>query len=323
MDRKELTHMPLLEGEEKLRLLCYQHNRIEKIENLVSLPNLIFLDLYDNDIKEIASLHTVSTLRVLMLGKNKIEKIRNLNTNTKLDVLDLHSNRITKIENLGHLKDLRVLNIANNQISKIENLKGLSSLTELNLRRNLITSISDETRHVKNLLRLFLSNNHIDSFLELANLKHLSNLSELSLEHNPVYNKEDYTSHMLGLLPTIKILDMKKITEENKQKADLDSTNNKSNASGAQGSKKDDDVGISADNLFKVISREWISEIRKMRMKSTLFQVKKKRESVFDCKVQSGHAEIEGDNLLFIYGNALEVLNNEGFQNSVEQILFQ
>ena len=75
--------MPLLEGEEKLRLLCQQHNRIEKIENLVSLPNLIFLDLYDNDIKEIASLHTVSTLRVLMLGKNKIEKKRNKNTNTK------------------------------------------------------------------------------------------------------------------------------------------------------------------------------------------------------------------------------------------------
>ena len=109
-----------------------------------------------------------------------------INTNTKLDVLDLHSNRIIKIENLGHLKDLRVLNIANNQISKIENLKGLTSLTELNLRKNLITSISEETRHVKNLIRLFLSNNHIDSFLELANLKHLTNLSELSLEHNPV-----------------------------------------------------------------------------------------------------------------------------------------
>lgn len=91
---------------------------------------------------------------------------------------------------------------------------------------------------------------------------------------------------------------MKKITEENKLKADQDSTSNKNNNNNAP--KKDDDVGISADNLFKVISREWISEIRKMRMKSTLFQVKKKRESVFDCKVQSGHAEIEGDNLLFI-----------------------
>ena len=46
LDRRELDHLPLLEGEEKLRLLNLQHNNIQKIENLVSLPNLIFLDLY-------------------------------------------------------------------------------------------------------------------------------------------------------------------------------------------------------------------------------------------------------------------------------------
>jgi len=39
--------------------------------------------------------------------------------------------------------------------------------------------------------------------------------------------------------------------------------------------------------------------------------------------VQSGHAEIEGDKKLFIYGNALEVLNNQDFQKTVEQISFQ
>ena len=48
LDKRELTHLPLLEGEEKLRLLNLQHNHISKIENLVSLPNLIFLDLYNN-----------------------------------------------------------------------------------------------------------------------------------------------------------------------------------------------------------------------------------------------------------------------------------
>ena len=31
----------------------FQHNEISKIENLVSLPNLIFLDLYNNRIHEI------------------------------------------------------------------------------------------------------------------------------------------------------------------------------------------------------------------------------------------------------------------------------
>lgn len=44
----------------------------------MSLPNLIFLDLYNNQIKEISNLQTVPTLRVLMLGKNYIEQIRGL-----------------------------------------------------------------------------------------------------------------------------------------------------------------------------------------------------------------------------------------------------
>ena len=50
---------------------------------------------------------------------------------------------------------------------------------------------------------------------------------------------------------------------------------------------------------------------------------KRRKESRSECLVQSGHAEIEGDNKLFIYGNALEVLNNPEFQKTVEQISFQ
>ena len=50
---------------------------------------------------------------------------------------------------------------------------------------------------------------------------------------------------------------------------------------------------------------------------------KRRKESKNDCLVQSGHAEIEGDQLLFIYGNALEVLNNQDFQKTVVQISLQ
>jgi hypothetical protein len=50
---------------------------------------------------------------------------------------------------------------------------------------------------------------------------------------------------------------------------------------------------------------------------------KRRKESRNECLVQSGHAEIEGDTMLFIYGNALEVLNNADFQKTVEQISFQ
>ena len=40
LNKRDLTHLPLLEGEEKLRLLNLQSNQISKIENLVSLPDL-------------------------------------------------------------------------------------------------------------------------------------------------------------------------------------------------------------------------------------------------------------------------------------------
>ena len=38
------------------------------------------------------------------------------------------------------------------------------------------------------------------------------------------------------------------------------------------------------------------------------------------CLVQSGHAEIESNKILFIYGNALEVLHRTEFYQSVEEV---
>ena len=39
-----------------------------------------------------------------------------------------------------------------------------------------------------------------------------------------------------------------------------------------------------------------------------------------ECAVQSGHAEIEGDSNLFVYGNALEVVVKTEFQDTVSSI---
>ncbi len=212
LDRRELTHMPLLEGEERLRLLNLQHNYVTKIENLVSLPTLIFLDLYNNEIKEISHLHTVPTLRVLMLGKNHIERIRNLQSLTKLDVLDLHSNRISKIENLNHLSELRVLNLANNLITTVDNLSGLASLTELNLRRNAIEAVSGLAACPR-LQRLFLSNNRIAKFENISSISDAQQLTELALDSNPISTPPiPYYKFCLKACPHIKHIDLKKVT---------------------------------------------------------------------------------------------------------------
>ena len=113
LDRRQLEVCPLLEQEQRLRLLNFQNNSIRVIQNLENLPNLIFLDLYNNKISSLEGpLSAVKGLRVLMAGKNKISTISNLHPLRKLDVLDLHSNEIRVIEGLDGLADLRVLNLA-------------------------------------------------------------------------------------------------------------------------------------------------------------------------------------------------------------------
>jgi len=79
---------------------------------------------------------------------------------------------------------------------------------------------------------------------------------------------------------------------------------------------------ISPEGLLNVISQEWKNEMERI-ISLGLNGYKRRKESRNDCLVQSGHAEIEGDQLLFIYGNALEVLNNVEFQKTVVQISFQ
>ena len=71
LDRRHLTVFPILEGEERLRLLNLQHNAITRLQHLSSLRKLVFLDLYDNLIHEISNLEGLLSLRVLMLGKNR------------------------------------------------------------------------------------------------------------------------------------------------------------------------------------------------------------------------------------------------------------
>lgn len=73
---------------------------------------------------------------------------------------------------------------------------------------------------------------------------------------------------------------------------------------------------ISPEGLLNVISQEWKNEMERI-ISLGLNGYKRRKESRNDCLVQSGHAEIEGDQLLFIYGNALEVLNNVEFQKTV------
>ncbi|PIK57165.1 hypothetical protein BSL78_05917 [Apostichopus japonicus] len=210
LDRRRLTVCPILEGEEQLRLLNFQHNAIQRIEHLNNLRRLIFLDLYDNRIEEISGLSNLKSLRVLMLGKNRSPR---------------------RAEGV---------NLAGNEISHVGNLRGMESLTELNLRRNkIITVVSKETAmsrkpthrlsvvltatnmndvdSIPKLQRLFLSFNRISCFEDISCLADASNLSEISLDGNPFCQDGNYRQMLIKAMHQLSLLDMKKISDEEKK----------------------------------------------------------------------------------------------------------
>ncbi|XP_009080543.1 PREDICTED: leucine-rich repeat-containing protein 49-like, partial [Acanthisitta chloris] len=211
LERQKLTVCPVIDGEDHLRLLSFQHNFITRIQNISNLQHLVFLDLYDNQIEEISGISTLRSLRVLLLGKNRIKKISNLENLINLDVLDLHGNQITKIENIGHLSELRVLNLARNLLTVVENLNGLDSLTELNLRHNQVSAIKDVDT-LPCLQRLFLSFNNISSFEDILCLADSSSLSDITLDGNPIAQETWYKHTVLHHMMQLRQLDMKRIT---------------------------------------------------------------------------------------------------------------
>nr|BAA90984.1 unnamed protein product [Homo sapiens] len=220
LERQKLTVCPIINGEDHLRLLNFQHNFITRIQNISNLQKLISLDLYDNQIEEISGLSTLRCLRVLLLGKNRIKKISNLENLKSLDVLDLHGNQITKIENINHLCELRVLNLARNFLSHVDNLNGLDSLTELNLRHNQITFVRD-VDNLPCLQHLFLSFNNISSFDSVSCLADSSSLSDTTFDGNPIAQESWYKHTVLQNMMQLRQLDMKRITEEERRMASV------------------------------------------------------------------------------------------------------
>lgn len=173
-----------------------------------------------------------------MAGKNKLSSITNLENLKKLDVLDLHSNNIRKLEGLETLNELRVLNLAGNHIQIVENVSALTSLTELNLRRNNVYKIHELDR-LPALQRLFLSHNNINDIDNMMCLFRMKMLLELSLDGNPICDNamalkgnenNDMKSDVGGVLEpfrlkliynikSLRYLDLKKITDEERQAA--------------------------------------------------------------------------------------------------------
>ncbi|ERL86235.1 hypothetical protein D910_03645, partial [Dendroctonus ponderosae] len=235
LDRRGLTHIPVIEGESRLRLLSLQHNLIINLETLTKqkFPTLVFLDVYDNQLEQIHCLEVLENLRVLLMGKNRIKRIEGLECLKRLEVLDLHGNQILQIVGLTSLSELKVLNLAGNQIRIVggKDLQGLDSLQELNLKRNRLRKLLG-CGELYCLTKLFVSNNDLQSVEDISSIAKSPNIKEISIDGNPVFLSGDCVSFLVSYLSHLVKLNNMLITDQ-VRKAAMAWRRNKENTNAA------------------------------------------------------------------------------------------
>ena len=271
-----------------------------------------------------------------MLGKNKIKNIEHLDKLTKLDVLDLHSNQISTVENLNHLAELRVLNLAGNHLKSVERLKGLRSLTELNVRRNEINECF-ELDQLPALQRVFLSNNRVSHLEAISCLFRSKTLTELAMDGNPVVNVDKYRPHLILRIRTLRNLDLKRVTEEERRRvSELFKAEENSRAE----ERRQQKVEQERLDAIKNVEKKWEAEMETLnnntnRDESTTGEIKiilrkiavaailirKVNVIIYIHLHQDIQVEVEGlVKRLCIYGPGFSVLTNSKIQAAVEEI---
>ncbi|ENN70784.1 hypothetical protein YQE_12449, partial [Dendroctonus ponderosae] len=118
LDRRGLTHIPVIEGE----------SRIKRIEGLECLKRLEVLDLHGNQILQIVGLTSLSELKVLNLAGNQIRIVggKDLQGLDSLQELNLKRNRLRKLLGCGELYCLTKLFVSNNDLQSVEDISSIA-----------------------------------------------------------------------------------------------------------------------------------------------------------------------------------------------------
>ena len=234
----------------------------------------------------------------------------------------------------------------------------LEALRELNMSNNKIAEVK-QGKLIKmwGLEVLNLASNNFESLNSISGISDLKNLRNINLLSNPIFvmkqkeEKERIKTAIIEYWPSLKILNWEELVqspqlniqtegifilikiciakqEPNKTSTPIAQPEPKIEINVKEKQKKQ------SESVISIIEEEWNGEIQRLK-DSGLYLTNYKRvpkfildtkDPNFDVKkantycVESGHAEIESNKILLIFGNALEVLHREEFHDSVEEI---
>ncbi|KAK3706343.1 hypothetical protein QZH41_018676, partial [Actinostola sp. cb2023] len=218
-------------------------------DNLSTCKNLSVLYLYDNQISRVSNLGFAANLTHLYLQNNKLTRIEGLDSCKRLSKLYLGNNAITVIEGLEKLENLRELHVEKQRLPPGEkllfeprSLECLSvsitidwtiigaesitiahaqcihkSLSVLNISENNIDSIM-ELKGLKNMTQFFVENNHLYDMKEMSRaLTCWPSLWRLEMSGNPFCVKKKYRDRVIVMSSSLVMLDGKEINETAKR----------------------------------------------------------------------------------------------------------
>ena len=154
----------------------------DPLSEIVNMPKLASLHLYDNRIAKLDQLSDLPNLHTLLLSGNLIESVLPLSKFTSLKILALGNNRIHTLDGLGDLAQLERLNLSENQVCDLRILRGLKKLNQLDLNSNLLTDLTDLSQ-LRNLQTLGLSRNLIR---DPSPVIQIPSLRRLTLSYNQI-----------------------------------------------------------------------------------------------------------------------------------------
>ncbi|CEL97089.1 unnamed protein product [Vitrella brassicaformis CCMP3155] len=216
-----------------LRELTFDNNQLTSVATLGPLSKLVVLRLNNNRMdletgllgaEEHQGLQGLPSLQILEMASNAITDLRPLDKLPlkSLRNLNLKANEITKIEGLSRLQYLRELYLDQNKIRQVEAgaFQPLRNLRELHIEDNGLKSLSN-FGPLPRLRALFCSLNRISDLQEVEKIADLKGLVQISLAQTPVSRKPLYRPGLVRLLPSLRLIDGKEVTDEEREKAEM------------------------------------------------------------------------------------------------------
>ncbi|THD28131.1 U2 small nuclear ribonucleoprotein A [Fasciola hepatica] len=135
--------------------------------------------------------------------------------------LDLHGYKFPAIENMGSTLDqFDTIDLSGNEIRKLDGFPLLKRLKALILNNNKIVRIAEDLgQQLPYLNTLILTSNSFTELRELDPLATCDKLTFLTLTHCPVTMRANYRLYVISLLPSLRFLDYKRVTNSERKLA--------------------------------------------------------------------------------------------------------